>query len=293
MDTQIEHVADTAYLVAHHRAVESARRKPLFIDPFAAQLAGEYGPHIAAQMPTSAMTGWSVALRTVIIDDFVLEAIAAGVGRILNLGAGLDTRPWRMELPPALQWVEVDYPHVLAAKAKVLAQVRPRCQLESVPLDLADRPARQALLARLDSDEVPLLVLTEGVLPYLTVPAVGELAEDLHRLRQLRGWLVDYVSPESIAYRQRAGVTDAMRKTPFLFTPPDWQGFFASHAFDVRTLNYLADAGQRLHRPPPLPWLARVVLGLGRRLRPGAGQEGFRRSMGYAWLQPVVRDNPA
>jgi O-methyltransferase involved in polyketide biosynthesis len=40
-DTLIENVSDTAFWIAHYRAVESARPDALFRDPLAALLAGE------------------------------------------------------------------------------------------------------------------------------------------------------------------------------------------------------------------------------------------------------------
>ena len=78
----------------------------LFRDPLAGVLAGDHGRLIAGTMPQPAMTTWAVVIRTCIIDDFIREAIAQGADTILNLGAGLDTRPYRMELPASLAWIE-------------------------------------------------------------------------------------------------------------------------------------------------------------------------------------------
>ena len=36
----------------------------------------------------------------------LLEAVARGAGMVLNLGAGLDTRPYRLALPSTLRWIE-------------------------------------------------------------------------------------------------------------------------------------------------------------------------------------------
>ena len=67
----IRNVAGTAFMVAAHRAIESARRDALFHDPLAARHAGEHGQRIAAHgmAGMSAMTGWVVAIRTCIIDE--------------------------------------------------------------------------------------------------------------------------------------------------------------------------------------------------------------------------------
>jgi methyltransferase (TIGR00027 family) len=129
MTGAIEHVSDTAFLIAHFRAVESERKDALFRDPLAEVLSGERGRAIAGAWPTIAMTAWMTAVRTVVIDDYIKEAVARGVQTIVNLGAGLDTRPYRMELPPTLEWIEVDYPDVIAFKEERLRGETPRCRL--------------------------------------------------------------------------------------------------------------------------------------------------------------------
>src|SRR5580698_9964112 len=73
-DSGIENVADTAFLVAHYRAAESARADALFQDPLASGLAGEHGRRLAQSWPTGRLLAWTVALRTVIIDDYIHAA---------------------------------------------------------------------------------------------------------------------------------------------------------------------------------------------------------------------------
>ena len=85
------------------------------------KLAGEHGRKIVATVPRRFLGAWSVVIRTVIIDSYIRAAIAGGVDTILNLGAGLDTRPYRMDLPKDLRWIEVDYPHVIDLKEERLA----------------------------------------------------------------------------------------------------------------------------------------------------------------------------
>ena len=116
MTQLIQNVSDTAFMVAGFRALETERAEPLFRDPLAAKLAGDHGRAILATVPQSFVGGWSVVIRTVIIDGFIQRAVKDGVDTILNLGAGLDTRPYRMELPRSLRWIEVDFPDVIALK---------------------------------------------------------------------------------------------------------------------------------------------------------------------------------
>src|SRR5947209_5296580 len=110
----INHVSDTATWVAYYRALESDRPDALFHDPFAKILDGEKGKKISESMKsTSKYTQWTIVIRTVIIDRFIEKMISEGVDTVLNLGAGLDSRPYRMTLPKSLLWIEVDHPHLI------------------------------------------------------------------------------------------------------------------------------------------------------------------------------------
>lgn len=177
----IQHVSDTAFWIANYRANETDRPHPLFSDPLARKLAGERGREIANSMPGSKMTEWITAIRTVVIDNYIKQAVANGIDTVLNLGAGLDTRPYRMELPPSLRWVEVDFPPMIEYKEKLLAADPPRCRLERFKLDLTNPDLRRAFLANVNASAKRVLVLTEGVVPYLTNDDAASLADDLTR----------------------------------------------------------------------------------------------------------------
>jgi Leucine carboxyl methyltransferase len=64
---------------------------------------------------------------------------------VVNLAAGLDTRPYRMDLPSSRLWVEVDLPDLLDYKEEVLKSESPRCRLERVRLDLSNCDASRGL----------------------------------------------------------------------------------------------------------------------------------------------------
>ena len=44
----------------------------------------------------------------------------SNVRQVVMLGAGMDTRPWRLDLPPNVTWFEVDRPDVMRAKQREL-----------------------------------------------------------------------------------------------------------------------------------------------------------------------------
>ncbi|MFL6619533.1 MAG: class I SAM-dependent methyltransferase, partial [Povalibacter sp.] len=252
-DPVIKDITDTAFWIAHYRAHETQRPDALFRDPFAAQLAGEEGPRIAKAMPGSSFVEWTVALRTHIIDEFVRNAIAAGADVVLNLGAGLDARPYRLELPATLRWIEADHARIIDYKEKILAPATARCHLERVRIDLAQSAQRQAFLAKVDASANKCLVITEGVIPYLTNTEAGVLADDLHAMKHAQWWILDYFSAEAQRYRRRANLTKVMGDVQFKFAPDDWFAFFGSHGWQSADVRYFVEESMRLNRALPLP----------------------------------------
>jgi methyltransferase (TIGR00027 family) len=282
----IRDVSDTAFWIAHHRAMETERVDALFRDPLAGRLAGERGAKIAAAMPNSRIIGWSVVIRTCIIDGCIQSAVGEGVDTVLNLGAGLDTRPYRMILPASLHWIEADYPRIVDYKESRLAKESPRCRLERVKIDLADRPKRQELFSRINAHASKILVLTEGVVPYLSVDEAALLAEDLRAPDRFRYWLVDYFSPEAMRFRHRNRMGRKMRNAPFKFAPKDWFGFFNQHGWRSREIHYLAEVGERLGRPIPLPSLLKVAIKAWGMFMSTERRDALRKFAGYVLLEP-------
>src|SRR2546422_39764 len=196
MTDGIQHVSDTARWVALYRAMESDRRDALFRDPYARRLAGERAERILAGMKRGREWAWPMIVRTAVMDELILRAIDRdGVTTVLNLAAGLDARPYRLPLPPSLRWVEVDFPDVIAYKQEQLAVERPVCVLEQVGADLTDVARRRALFAEIGGAGRPVLVVTEGLLIYLTREQVAALADDLAAQPSFRWWLLDIASP--------------------------------------------------------------------------------------------------
>ena len=168
--TSPQNISDTARWVAWYRALASERPDAWFRDPLAKRLAGERGEHIAEGMPFANRNAWSFVARTVLIDRFIGEKVQLGADMVVNLAAGLDTRPYRMVLPSRLQSIEVDLPELLADKAEALAGEKPVCMLERVALDLANVGARRALFGKFVASGGANLVGASGFEPL--TPAV-------------------------------------------------------------------------------------------------------------------------
>src|ERR1700736_3108879 len=109
----VRDISDTALWVAHYRAQESDRPDAQFRDPYARALAGERGAKIAKAQTFGDRNAWSFMARTVLFDRFITDGVRGGADLVVNLAAGLDTRPYRMDLPRTLRWVEIDLPGIL------------------------------------------------------------------------------------------------------------------------------------------------------------------------------------
>ncbi|HEV8581568.1 MAG TPA: SAM-dependent methyltransferase [Thermoanaerobaculia bacterium] len=219
----IRNVSDTARWAAFFRAQESERKDALFRDPFAARLAGDRGAAAARSMSSN---DWAWVTRTYVFDDIIGRCIAEGADTVVNLAAGMDARPYRMDLPASLRWFEVDLPEILTEKEQLLAGETPRCQLERVKLDLADVEARRALFGRIGSQARRALVVSEGLIIYLTREQVAELARDLASPPSFQDWAMDVVSPGLLEMLQKKLATEAHIAAPLQFAPAEGPPFF-------------------------------------------------------------------
>jgi methyltransferase (TIGR00027 family) len=242
----IRNVSDTALWAAVYRAAETERPDALFRDPYARRLAGERGRQIADSLPGAVRADWAWVGRTYLFDQLIAEQLRQGVDMVVNLAAGLDARPYRMDLPAALQWVEVDLPGILDYKEEILAGERPACALERVRLDLSDAGARRELFARLGSRSRKALVLTEGLLIYLAADEAASLARDLASPAAFQGWIFDIASPGLLRLLQKNLGPQLTRASAALkFGPPEGPAFFEPHGWKpVKVLSPLKTAAR-------------------------------------------------
>jgi hypothetical protein len=168
----------------------------------------------------------------------------------INLGAGLDARPYRMQLPAFLQWVEVDLPEIIAHKEAILANEEPRCRLERICLDLSDAEARCTLLAELDRRAKKIVVMSEGLLIYLSAEEVGSLAKDLAAGAHFQSWIIDLASPGQLKLMQRTSKHLSDAGAAFKFAPPEGPNFFFPHGWEPKDVQGLLETAVQFNRPP-------------------------------------------
>jgi methyltransferase (TIGR00027 family) len=180
----------TAQFMALFRALETVRpaRRRLFCDPFAA---GFLDPPLrrlvrwsASPLASSLVCAFidrfwpgartSGVARTRLIDGWIAEAAAGGARQVMLLGAGFDSRAWRLPALEGLRVFEVDHPATAAEKrARMAGSGADPSRVTAVALDL-DRESLPDRLAAAGFDPATVtIVVWEGVTNYLNDAAVG------------------------------------------------------------------------------------------------------------------------
>src|SRR6476646_8853077 len=195
---EIAHVSDTALMVAACRALESESPDGFVRDPFAARLAGERGMAMLRALPQAEMMRFGIGVRSRFMDELLLEALASHtIATVLSVGCGLDTRPWRLDLPPDLRWVEIDFDHMLDYKESLMSGVTPHCHREHLAVDLNDAAQRQTLFAF--AGNAPTLMITEGLLMYLPAATIEAIAADAWSTPAIQHWITDITTTTFVA----------------------------------------------------------------------------------------------
>lgn len=247
----VRDISDTARWVAYFRAREAERSDALFRDPYAERLAGGRGFDIARTLPAGNQHEWAWVARTYLFDKLLLREIQQGAELVVSLAAGLDARPYRMDLPGNLQWVEVDLPETVSYKKGMLSGEKPNCNLEQIGLDLSDVQARRRLFSDLNCRGKKTVVMTEGLLIYLTEQEVRSLADDLAAATFFESWIIDLASPGQLRVMQ-ASTGKALSEVgaPFKFGPREGPSFFSRQGWAPREVQGFLKTAAELHRAP-------------------------------------------
>ena len=250
----LRNISDTARWVAAYRARESERPDALFKDPYARKLAGDRGEEIARSMPFAERHAWPYVARTLNFDRIITQQIKEGADMVINLAAGLDARPYRMELPPQLQWVEVDLAPLTDYKEEILAGEKPRCQLHLVRMDLSDREKRQQLFQELDTQSKKALIVTEGLLIYLSPEDVLDFGRDLAAQPSFRDWAIDLASPGLLKMLQKNLGALEKAGSPLKFAPAEGPEYFNACGWKPVEIYSMIKTAAKVKR---LPWSLR------------------------------------
>jgi methyltransferase (TIGR00027 family) len=213
-----EGVGLTALLVAAARAIETYRHDALARDVYAEHFvrsarASADWPVRPEQVPEGdadplwGRLGRYFGLRTRVLDDFLLRQVRAGARQVVLLGAGLDTRAYRLDWPPGCTVFEIDTEDVLAFKGRVLDGLRaaPKAARITIGADLRLEWAK-SLTDTVFDPAAPTAWLAEGLLLYLPHAAERALIETVDGLS---------AAGSALAYEVKVGTESAaVRESP-------------------------------------------------------------------------------
>ena len=266
-----DHESNTAAYMALFRAVESARPEEdrLFSDPFAAsllptslRLVAEIArvPVIGRVVPAILDVGWprtrsSGVVRTRLIDSMVEEAINDGASQLVLLGAGFDSRAYRLQPAREVSVFEVDHPSTQRAKLKRLEESgQSPGHVHFVGVDFeVDDVARRLEDAGFDHGKRSIVVW-EGVVSYLSPQAVNANFALLSGICCPGSRLVfTYVDGRALdgsvhfkeATRWKSWVRLNGEPFVFGFRPDDLEGYLSERGFH---LNSDCTTGEAAHR---------------------------------------------
>jgi len=181
-----------AELIALHRVAESAlpEGQRICYDPYAVHFVDPEVLEFARKNPekTKAMRehyerlfpGLSSSIRARVryFDDFAKAAADEGMEQLVILGAGYDTRAYRIEgLKENVKIFEVDHPGTQSLKKEKTAKIfgeLPDCVVY-VPVDFEMESIDQKLLANGYDRSKKTLFLMEGLVMYIPPKAVDEI----------------------------------------------------------------------------------------------------------------------
>jgi methyltransferase (TIGR00027 family) len=268
-------VSFTAQTMALQRAMETARPRSsrLFDDPLARDFL--HGPLRAAAALSALPVGrriipalydliWpgprpSAVARTRLIDDTLAGAIADGIAQVVLLGAGFDSRAWRLAALRRARVIEVDRPETQQAKVAALRRIRQPLELASfTPVDFERDDLAAAIRAAGLAADQPAVFVWEGVTNYLSPGAVDQTLSVIRALAAPGSLLLfTYVHQGVIdgsahfpeAARWVRSVARAGEPWTFGLLPAALPGYLAARGFTLSWDVSTAEAGRRYFGP--------------------------------------------
>jgi methyltransferase (TIGR00027 family) len=196
--------------------------------------------------------------RTVAIDDAIAEA---GHRQVVILGAGLDTRPWRLDSLRDAVVFAVDHPASQAEARERAADLTAVGRLEFVPVDLSTDDLGAALARAGHDPAVPTTWVWEGVVPYLTADDVRATLAGLAARSapgsvvvvqyQTRSWTATAGRQLSRLVLRLARTPDPLAAEPWrsLWTPAGMRELLGADGFAVASDEDLLTIAERLGSP--------------------------------------------
>ena len=196
--SQLSGVQETLLYTLYYRALDQRSKAPIVGDTWAPEVLDQITADNRKGLLTAKLGAsgrFPPLLRARRLDDWTREFLAGHPNAsVLHLGCGLDSRAFRLDVPEAVRWFDLDFPDVIALRRRIYPE-RPGYRL------LAYSAAEPGWLDEVPVDR-PTLMVAEGVLPYLTAADV----------RQLFVRLTDRLPGGELLFDGVAGLTARMTK---------------------------------------------------------------------------------
>ncbi|OBK69517.1 SAM-dependent methyltransferase [Mycobacterium colombiense] len=236
-------VGATATMVAAQRALSSDAK--LIDDPYAAPLVRAVGIDVYVRLVNGEIAAGGktefdprrmaqgMACRTRFYDQFFLDATRGGIGQVVILASGLDSRAYRLPWPAGTIVYEVDMPEVIEFKTLTLGDLgaEPTAERRTVAIDLRDDWASALQAAGFDP-QAPSAWSAEGLVVYLPDEAQDALFDNITTLSAPGSRLAFEFVPDTA-----------------VFTDPRWRAHhdrMSELGFEI-DFNDLVYHGQRSH----------------------------------------------
>ncbi|MFI5690281.1 class I SAM-dependent methyltransferase [Kribbella sp. NPDC051586] len=155
---KFDQLESSLWLTLCGRALDNRRDHPVLGDELADRIVRTLDYDYRA-LKVSASSAIYIAHRALKLDQIAQNFVSAHPDAIgLDLGAGLDSRAHRIELPTTADWYDVDFPDVVAARGQVVP-AHPRAH------DLAADLGDPGWLDAIPSDR-PAVVVADGLLAF-------------------------------------------------------------------------------------------------------------------------------
>lgn len=223
----------------------------------------------------------NLVCRTRFIDDVLESALADDVEQVVILGAGFDTRAYRITGMDSIDVFEVDHPEVQVTKRERLESVFGKIpfHVTLVPIDF-DTQSLAAALNRADFDfGKKTLFIWEGVTQYITEPAVDSTLQTVAETAEGGSIVFTYIEEGIINGRSRTELDEAI---------------FFKERIPVSTVNGEEDVTLEMTEAQGNPWktgfdpdkIGSYLAERGLSLQEDIGARGYRKR----YLKPIDRE---
>ncbi len=176
--SQINTVSDTAYFCCGIRMEDALRKNSVCNDHFAQRFMDKRGLEIYEPFRSETQPKISNIARCRIIDDILQEEINKNKNTIvITIGAGFDTRPYRLQ---GAQWVELDESQIIEYKNGKLPVSECNNDLKRISINFSCEALKDKLQDVDNSKQI--IVVIEGVFMYLEQENIKNTIEELQAL---------------------------------------------------------------------------------------------------------------